>query len=244
MNYFLTLKLFISLLWFVLCSIIAIWGSYFIRFKKLSAISSWIIQNTKAYYLEKNAEGPSILVLGDSTAVWIWAQHPNESTAGLLSEHLQASYVENNWVSWALIEDVFSQIQKAKRSQYDYILLQIWGNNMTRFHSLEKTLPQFEKLLQALPPYTHLIVQSCGNLGWAKIFPWFIGIFYERVSRKYNTAFEDMTQKYNGIYVSLFDERELDPYIQKPHIYLAADLFHPSSQGYAYWFEKLVKKLN
>ncbi len=48
-----------------------------------------------------------------------------------------------------------------------------------------------------------------------------------------------LVEKYNGDYIQLFVERETDPFVLEPEKYLAEDVFHPSSLGYAEWFSKI-----
>ena len=37
-------------------------------------------------------------------------------------------------------------------------------------------------------------------------------------------------------YIDLFREHDKDPYYGNPEYYYAADLFHPSTAGYADWY--------
>lgn len=114
---------------------------------------------------------------------------------------------------------------------------------MTRFHDLDTVARDYESLIVSLPKHKYLIVMSCGNLGGAQIFPSMVGYFYERISRSYHAKFAEIVSRHSGIYIEIFDEREDDPFIREPQIYLAPDLFHPSSTGYKYWFTKVEKSL-
>lgn len=114
---------------------------------------------------------------------------------------------------------------------------------MTRLHNLDSVAKDYENILKLLPKHQRLIVMSCGNLGGAKIFPSIIGRLYERVSRSYHARFSEIVTRYGGVYIQIFDERAVDPFIREPQVYLAADLFHPSSIGYRYWFSKLVNQV-
>lgn len=113
---------------------------------------------------------------------------------------------------------------------------------MTRFHDLDAVAKDYEHNIVSLPKHKNLIVMSCGNLGGAKIFPSIIGRLYERISRSYHAKFSEIVRRHGGIYVEIFDEREVDPFIREPEIYLAPDLFHPSSTGYKYWFTKVEEQ--
>lgn len=132
---------------------------------------------------------------------------------------------------------------EVEEREYDTILLQIGGNDMTRLHRLSQVAPEFEALIESLPKHQRLIVLSCGNLGGAGIFPRLIGSLYEYISRTYHVKLREITTKHGGIYVDLFDERDSDPFVREPEVYLAPDYFHPSSRGYEYWFTKVEEKL-
>ncbi len=206
-------------------------------------LSEGIVARTVPYSLSGSTDSISLLVLWDSTAVWVGADTPEESIAGMLAKYIGATRVENHWVSWAVVSDVPPQIALIEQKEYDYILLQIGGNDMTRLHDLDSVAKDYEQLIISLPKHKNLIVMSCGNLGGAKIFPSVIGRLYERTSRSYHAKFSEIVRRHGGIYIEIFDEREVDPFIREPEMYLAADLFHPSSVGYAYWFTKVEKSL-
>ncbi len=230
----------ILILLFLVIAMIAFYGW---RFYRLIKISETIIVRTIPYTLSWSASGVSLLVLGDSTAVWVGADNLDDSIAALLTKRVGATRVEHHWVSWAIVADVKDQVAEIEKQEYDYILLQIWGNDMTRFHNLATVAVEYEALIASLPRHKILIVTSCGNLWGAQIFPHIMGYIYEYVSRSYHTKFAEIVTRYGGIYVDLFDERRADPFIASPEIYLAADLFHPSSIGYRYWFTKIETKL-
>ncbi len=219
-------------------------GSYGYRFYLLLRISEGIIAQTIPYSLPWSSSGVSLLVLGDSTAVGVWADHPEESIAWQLAKYIRATRVENQGVSGWVVAWVASQVALTKEKEYDYILLQIGGNDMTRLHDLEDVAKDYENLIISLPKHKKLIVMSCGNLGGAKIFPSIIGRIYERISRSYHTKFKEIVTLHGGIYIEIFDEREVDPFIREPEIYLAPDLFHPSSAGYKYWFTKVRAQIS
>ena len=212
---------------------------YAYRFYRLLHVSEGIIAKTEKYSLSWYDRSKSLLVLWDSTAVGVGAKTKEESLPGLLSHHMSAISVENHGVSGAVVHDIVSQIALIEHDEYDTILLMIGGNDITRFHSLDRVSDEYRDIFPLLPKHRHLIVTNCGNLGWARIFPGFIGRYYELISREYHEAFGSIVSSVGGYYVPIFDERSRDPYIREPEKYLAADLFHPSSDGYRYWFSKI-----
>ncbi len=233
-------KIFILLIFIFLIGTLIFYGY---RFSRLVKISRGIVTHTTPYSFSGSASGVSLLVLGDSTAVWVGADNPDDTIAAMLAKYIGATRVENRWVSWAVVADVYSQIEKVEAKEYDYILLQIGGNDMTRLHDLGRVAKDYESLMLSLPKHKNLIVMSCGNLGGARIFPSIIGYLYERVSRSYHAKFSEIVTRHGGVYIEIFDERAVDPFIREPELYLAPDLFHPSSIGYKYWFTKLESQI-
>ena len=229
------LRVFLSM-----CALFILAMSFYVyRFYRLLAISEGIIAKTEKYSLSSSDRSKSLLVLWDSTAVWVGAETKEESLPALLSKKIRATYVENHGVSGAVVHDVASQIALIEHDEYDTILLMIGGNDITRFHTLDRVSDEYRAIFPLLPKHRHLIVTNCGNLGWARIFPWFVGRYYEYISRNYHEAFGRIVRSVWGYYVPIFDERSVDPYIREPEKYLAKDLFHPSSIWYAYWFSKI-----
>ena len=206
-------------------------------------ISTWLVAKAQPYVLTSSTDWPSILVLGDSTAVGVWADTASDSTAGRLAKYIGAKRVEHHGVSWAIVADIGDQLTKIEKKEYDYILLQIGANDMVAFHNLETVSRDYEVLLENLPKAKKLIVLSCGNLGWAKIFPRIMGVIYEHLSRSYHAKLWAIVAKHWGIYINLFEERSVDPFVLQPDVYLAADYFHPSSIWYAHWFSSIVKQI-
>jgi lysophospholipase L1-like esterase len=96
------------------------------------------VRKARAFQREGNA-GTSLLVLGDSTAVGVGADTPQESVAGLMAQALSIDSVENRGVSGAQVRDLISQIGRARRHGYTYILIMVGGNDIIRFHSASST---------------------------------------------------------------------------------------------------------
>ncbi len=203
-------------------------------------ISIWLVASAEPYTLSGSSNWLSVLVLWDSTAVGVGATTRQDSIPGRLAKYVGATRVENHAISGATVADVGSQLAQVEKKEYDYILLQIGANDMVAFHSLEIVSRDYEVLLKSLPKAKKLIVLSCGNLGGAKIFPKIMGIYYEAISRNYHAKFRTIVENHGGVYVDIFEEPSVDPFVLQPDVYLAKDYFHPSSVGYAHWFEKLI----
>jgi lysophospholipase L1-like esterase len=206
-------------------------------------VSKRIVADTHAFQLISNDMSESVLVIGDSTGVGVGATTPEESIAGLFSQQVHATYVENVAVSGAEVRDLDRQLTVIKQKHYSYILVQIGGNDIVAMHDSVAEAKHLSAILAKLPKSDHVIVMSCGNIGTAKLIPWFMRPYYTRLTLAYHAAFSIEVSQAGGTYVNLYDPPQSDLFLQYPEIYLAADDFHPSSAGYALWFEKLKKIL-
>ncbi|MEX2341280.1 MAG: GDSL-type esterase/lipase family protein [Candidatus Paceibacterota bacterium] len=207
-------------------------------YQKFSAAQKLI---AKAEPFQKNDgdDGPSLLVLGDSTAVGVGAYRKEDTIPALLG----FSSVENKAVSGARVADLEKQMTEAQKEKYDLILIMIGANDVIRFANAKRTAEALRKVLGILPENERLVfVLSAGNVGGTKLFPWFVRPFHTRLNMKYHDEFETVVTEAGGEYVNLYENPKTDPFIEEPHIYLAPDGLHPSSKGYAVWLEKILKQ--
>lgn len=228
-----------AVLLLVVLSVVLYAGYAAVRFGGKYQASKKLVREAQGFEREGGAPGPSLLVLGDSTAVGVGAASPKESVAGRLAEALDAGYVENRARSGALVADLASQIEKASRAEYDVVLIQIGGNNIIRFHSPKAQAKLLEDALLKLPPAKRIYLMSAGNVGAATLFPRALRSLYTPLTRSYHRAFGEVAARRRATYVDLYEAPQLDPFIREPGRYLAADGLHPSSEGYGLWFMKL-----
>ncbi len=215
---------------------------YGIRFYRLVGIAKGLVANTHPYELSEGS-GPSMLVLGDSTAVGVGASRPEESLPGLVAHATKSAYVENHAVSGAKVRDLSGEIEKAERTSYDLILVQIGANDITRFHSPEETAKMLKEILKTLPEAKRVIVVSAGDLGAANIFPPFLRPLFTRETLAYHKAFGETLPADKIVYVDLYKAPRNHLFKEQPDIYQSADKFHPSSAGYGIWFEAVAPSL-
>lgn len=214
---------------------------YGISFSRSASISRELVA-TATPFQQTSMGNPSVLVIGDSTGVGVGASEPEESVAGRLAAHVRAGRVENYSVSGAMVADLPKQIARASQDQYDYILVQVGGNDIIHFRSAAKASAELREVLKALPSSGETIVLSAGNVGAATLFPWFMRPFYTHRTRAYHEAFGRVVSELGGTYVPLYEEPRHDPFVQEPNVYLSADGLHPSSEGYRLWFEKVIAR--
>lgn len=186
----------------------------------------------------------SLLVVGDSTGEGVGAARPEESIAGLLAQHLGATYVENRAVSGARVSDLREHVSAASLPSYTVILVQIGGNDIINFHSSTRAAEELVPILKTLSEKTNsLYLMSAGNVGAATAFPYILRPIYHALTREYHSAFQTVADREGAVYVNLYAHPSVDPFVKDPEHYLA-DGLHPSSDGYALWFEKLKSKLS
>lgn len=185
----------------------------------------------------------TLLVLGDSTGAGVGADSPQESVAGRLAAYMGATHTENYAVSGAAVSDLKAQIDKASLNCYDTILIQIGGNDIILFHDARSTAQKLDVLMMGLPSARQTILMCAGNVGGATIFPWVVRPFHTWTNLVFHRWFSKVAKRRHALYVNLYEPRNLDPFIQEPERYLSKDGLHPSSEGYAAWFEKIQQAL-
>lgn len=219
--------------------LIAYWG---VKFFMTLQVSKKIINSTVAF--EKMGEGENtVLVLGDSTAVGIGADRPEESVAGRVSSFVMADSLENYAVSGAVTNDLNEQRKNALLSRYRLVLIQIGGNDIIRFKSSESAGEQLREAIQNLPESEKVVVISAGDVGGATLFPWPVRPFHTRLNNEYHKTFAKVAAEEGVTYVNFGNSPATKQINEKPEVYLAADGLHPSSEGYRLWFEEIQSSL-
>ncbi|MBY0472903.1 SGNH/GDSL hydrolase family protein [Patescibacteria group bacterium] len=213
------------------------WGVVFLQKYQ---ITQALIGETTCYTQLSNNYSKTLLVLGDSTGVGVGATRPEDSVAGRVAVSMGASYVENRAVSGAVAADIEKQFENAKLANYDVILIQVGGNDIVRFHDPNKTADVLsESVRTAVEHSSKTILMSAGDVGATTIFPEPIRPSYTKLTLRFHEAFGTMAAKEGATYINLYEPPAIDPFRADPEKYLAIDGFHPSSDGYELWFEKL-----
>ena len=220
--------------------LLAYWG---IRVALGVQVSKRLIQEAIPYEKQSTDTSVSFLVLGDSTAVGVGANTPEDSLAGRVAKYIGATEVENYAVSGATVRDLPGQIKKAQLAVYSVILVQIGANDIVRFHPAGSTSALLAEELKALPKAGTVIVISAGDVGDATLIPPLLRPFYTRLNRAYHAAFQAALFPEGIRYVNLGAAPGSDLFSNYPKTYLAADGFHPSSAGYGVWFNAIQPAL-
>ncbi|MEJ0054062.1 MAG: GDSL-type esterase/lipase family protein [bacterium] len=215
-----------------------LWGAGSFLYR--ASISLGLVRAAKPFELGGTNYAKTLLVLGDSTGVGVGAARPEETVAGLLGKGIGATYVENHAVSGAVSKDLKKQMAQTKLGRYDAILLQIGANDIIAWRSAPDTAATLAPLLEELSKRGGRVYwMSAGNVGGATIFPFFLRPFYTALNLKYHSAFAALAQEKGITYVNLYTPPAKDPFAKHPEIYLAKDGLHPSSAGYALFYQRL-----
>ncbi|MDB5189949.1 MAG: family lipase [Parcubacteria group bacterium] len=215
-----------------------------IRFYHFYTISKGLVRAAVPYENRSGDFAKTLLVLGDSTAVGVGAASSSESVPAQVARSIGATYVENQAVSGAVVTDLPNEISKAARTQYDFLLVQIGANDITKFHGARATANKLVDVLATAPKATRVLVISAGNVGAATLLPEPIRPLYTHLNKQYHTEFGRVLSAEGYTYVDLSKGPGAELFTSKPEIYLAADGFHPSSAGYKLWFDAIQPYLS
>lgn len=206
-----------------------------VRVLRLVRIGTSLARSARPY---TQADGEfSILVLGDSTAVGVGANTPEESVPGRLGSLLNAS-VENYARSGAVVSELLQQLTYAKQNRYNLVLIQAGGNDIIKLRDLLESNNTMDTVLAAARKKSDRVaLLTAGRIGYAPFFPRFIAPLMTARSLRLRSLFTVSVQKHGALYVDLLGmSRILN---SDPRRYYAADMLHLSGAGYGVWFEKL-----
>lgn len=208
-------------------------------------VSKELTRATRGYANnDKNPLGRSMLVLGDSTALGVGASRPEESVAGRLADTRAITYTENYAKAGATAADIKEQMTRAERSHYDYILVQVGANDIIRFHSAMQAKAELEPVFKAiLSSSDRAYFMFAGDMGAVPLFWWPLSSVYHQATLRYRDELHALAESVGITYVDLYDPPGYSVFSKEPDVYFAKDHFHPSSAGYAVWFEKLMGSL-
>lgn len=227
---------------FVLILLYVGWES--VRMLHLLSISRELVAAAKPYSIRGVVEGTTVLILGDSTGVGVGAAKPEESVPGRIGEFYHATHVENYSESGASARDMQKQATHAQLASYDIALVMVGGNDIIRFRSAHSVAQTLEPVLEKLKTRAgQVILVAPGNVGGAQLFSFPLSSIFHRATLRYHRAFQELADSVGITYVNLYTEPHEDPFIKEPVRYLAVDKFHPSSDGYGLWFDRIARFL-
>ena len=178
-----------------------------------------------------------VLVVGDSTAVGTGASTGSESLAGLMARQQPRAQIENRARDGARFTDVLAQLVGEQR--FDIVLVQAGGNDVIRMRGLESLQTDIDRVADRARELADTVVlMPAGNVGNAPFFFAPLSSLMTQRSRALHRFVREAATRTGAVYVNLFHERDDDPFVSNPALH-ASDGLHPSSAGYAVWFEQL-----
>lgn len=186
---------------------------------------------------QANPDSPAhrLLIVGDSTAVGTGATAPAKSVAGLIGRDHPDWQIVNRGRNGAKLAEVLQQLQGSGQ-RFDTVLVLAGGNDVMRltgWAEVRRSVNQVVEAAAALAP--RVVFMPSGNVGNAPFFHAPISWYMSARSRELHQTVRETAARSGAAYVNLYKEPEDDPFVQQPERMNAADMLHPSDDGYALW---------
>ncbi len=203
-------------------------------------LSAPLIAAAKPYEQRPTTAVMQILIAGDSTAVGVGTK-PEDSIAGRIGKDVPAAAVTNIGVSGLRLAGLKDALASRGENIYDLVVLQIGANDITGrtpYTVIRKTLGDVLQIADGLGK--RVVIVTAGNVGASPAFRWPLSVYMTARTRMVRNIFmTEIAKHQNAAYVDLFEERKDDTFSTDIPRYYAADFFHPSAEGYAFWYRKI-----
>ncbi len=223
-----------------LTSVLVIGIFYAYPFYRATKVSMQMEERTTPY--EQSPTNPSmkILIAGDSTGVGTGATEAKDSTSGRIGSLYPNAAITNISENGLKLEGLEQKLSSVTDT-YDLIVLQIGANDIVRLTSFKNIEQRAESVLTLAESRTDkVLVLTSGNIGSSPTFRWPLSALMDYRTKKVRGIFISKISNHpKASYVDLYKERKDDEFAKDPQKYYAADKFHPSSDGYAIWFERM-----
>lgn len=183
-----------------------------------------------------------LLVVGDSAAAGVGAEHQSDALMGNMVALLQKSH-QLHWKLFAktgaTTKITLRSLQKLQEEHYDVVITSLGVNDVTSMVDPQVWLEQQQALRQLImKKFSPGMIISCG-LPPMSSFPalpqplrWYLGLKAVRLSRALEVALED-EPKARYLPINFSTDQGL----------MASDGFHPGPEAYALWAAQLVKSI-
>ncbi|HPF95478.1 MAG: SGNH/GDSL hydrolase family protein [Candidatus Magasanikbacteria bacterium] len=227
-------------LYAILTLLIIYFSLEYLKTSGLIRIGQNMAQKTQPFTRELNLTTERILIIGDSTAYGTGASSPETSLAGLLGKRYPNAAIINEGVNGMRIHELKEALEELDDESFRLIQIHIGGNDIVHGTDPAEYKKDLTAVLQkANTMSSHVILVTCGNVGTAPLLPYLSRWYFEKRTREIRDISIEVTKQFHVDYVDLFHEKDEDPFAQEPKKYYAKDLFHPSNDGYAFWYEQI-----
>lgn len=187
-----------------------------------------------------------ILILGDSTAVGTGAAQSSDTIAGRLAHDFPDSQIVNAGMNGGLIRDLRAQIAPYLNETFDLIIVSAGGNDVWHLTRLGRMSQELHYVFTELVRMSnhHVIFLNYNLVVAAPLFPrilqFFLKVRGDAVHRTIRTV-----ARTNQIPVIELFTKDVDPlYTEDQRELFARDGVHPSSRGYALWYNRMWREMN
>ena len=188
--------------------------------------------------VHNEARHRSVVVLGDSLALGVGAQDPNQGFVAILFRALQrddpSAQIDNYATRGATVSDVLaSQLPAVRELDATDVWICVGGNDVTHETPTDRYAADEQGLLSAARgrwPGAHMVVFGVPDVARAPLTPSMIRFHFRAVARHDNDAARDAARASHADFVDLFrlTEKDVDPNRD-----LSPDYFHPNDSGYS-----------
>jgi lysophospholipase L1-like esterase len=208
-------------------------GLRLLRFRRELRHAARFARTASAFQRELNSDD-ALLVIGDSLAVGVGAERPEDTVAGRFAAEFPGLAVVNRARSGARARDVLEQLQRVPERRYVAVMVAVGANDAiaaTPLSHFERQLGEIHRRARALAPV--VVHVGAANIGGAPLFFWPLDRILEWRMRRTRDIVERVCRR-NGVrFIDFFRPRAVDRFSRFPHRYYGPDRVHPSSRCYA-----------
>jgi lysophospholipase L1-like esterase len=208
-------------------------GARLWRFRRELRHASAFARRASRYERELESDA-ALLIVGDSLAVGVGAERPEESLPGRIAARYPGVSIVNLARSGARAADVIRQLRSAPRRRYDAVLVAVGANDaiaLTRPASFQRQLSTVYRLARRHSPV--VVHAGAANIGGAPLFFWPLDRLLEWRMRRIRDIVRRTSRHHGVTFVDFFRPRDVDPFSRAPSRYYGPDGVHPSSRCYA-----------
>jgi len=200
--------------------------------------SKRLARRARPFERRAQPEGSRLLVVGDSTAGGVGASDPTHSLPGLLSRANPSLTVVNKAEPGARYADMLAQLDGDER--FDAVLVLGGTHDLLRMSRDAALRDVVQRVAQRARVRSQVVVfMPPGNLGNLRFLlpPW--NWWMRHRARRLQAIVAEVARANGAQHVTLFMEREDDPFARHPRRLRSRDGLHPNDAGYELWQREL-----